>query len=189
MLYVIENGVITAKHVSPDDIATSVLAVSHFYTGILPSYTLWYSRKELYPETALYFPPATRKVAVAVEAFKPPERYTIPTPGLIFICSPGQAPRVFAVKKRPENEDSLLFNAPYFNVYMDGRTCQGTQTYCQDIRQIPEEFFLSFFSLHMLGKRSKSHPDSLIALWRELDGKEEYPMDDLEPYGPVTGVL
>jgi hypothetical protein len=128
-------------------------------------------------------------VSVATKPLQPPERFTIPLPGLVFICTPARAPRVFAVKSRPTTEESMLYNAPFFNTYDEGTTCAGTQIYSEDITQQPREFFMSFFSLHLANKRSKSHPDSLFALWQELDGKKEYPLSDLIEYGPLKGVI
>ena len=47
---------------------------------------------------------------------------------------------------------------------------------------MPESFFRSFFSLTGDSReRSKKHPDNLQALWEELDGKTEYPVEDLVP--------
>ncbi len=189
MLYTLDDGMITAQHVSADDVATSLLSVAQFFTGILPAGVLWYIRKEAKIEVALYEGPRIRQIAVETAPLKPPERFKIPTPGLIFICTPQQAPRIFAAKSRPSSMESDVFNAPYNNIYADARTCAGTQQYNEDISKIPDEFFNSFFSLHLGDKRSKSHPASLFALYKELDGKKDYPMDDLTPYGKIKDII
>ncbi|MFH1031081.1 MAG: hypothetical protein V1767_00720 [Chloroflexota bacterium] len=189
MLYIVENGLITAMHVSPDDVASSLLSVTQLSTGLLPLNTLWYIRKELETEIAIYYPPHIRKLAIVTEALKPPERFTLPLPGLIFLCVSKRAPKVWAVKGRPASMESELFAAPFPNTYQDARTCAGTQAYNEDVSKIPEEFFMSFFSLSVFNKPSKSHPDSLYALWKELNGKKEWPMDDLQHWGQIKEVM
>jgi hypothetical protein len=39
------------------------------------------------------------------------------------------------------------------------------------------------------GNRSKSHPDSLLTLWEELDGKKKYPLKDLVPLGKLEDLM
>jgi hypothetical protein len=48
---------------------------------------------------------------------------------------------------------------------------------------------MCFFSLAVFNKPSKSHPDSLYALWKELNGKKEYPLDDLVPMGILKDMV
>lgn len=189
MLYLIESGVITAQHVSPDDVATSLLSVAQLFTGILPPNTLWHIRKELVTETAIYEAPRVRKVALVTKPLEPPERFTIPVPGLIFICRPSFPPRVFAVKSRPRHENWQIYHAPFFNVYYDGRTCAGTNKYPEDVAKIPESFFMSFFSLEVTFQCSKRHPDSTYSLWKELNGKKKYPTDDLIEAGKLKDII
>jgi hypothetical protein len=111
-------------------------------------------------------------------------------PGLIFVCTPGRPPKVYATKRRPLSANSVIYHAPLFNVFKDGTTCPGTNKYPGDIGEIPESFFLSFFSIAGdYAGRSKSHPDSLIKLWEELDGKKRYPTRDLVPFGKLTDIM
>ena len=71
---------------------------------------------------------------------------------------------------------------PAFNVFRDGRVCPGSHRFPEQVGRIPESFFQSFFSLTGDSQgRSKQHPDNLQALWEELDGKAEYPVEDLVP--------
>jgi hypothetical protein len=188
MLYIIERGTITAQHVAAEDVAASLLSVAQNFSGMLPENTLWYVRKETHTELALYVPPHVQKLALAKEIGKPVERFKIPLPGLVFICSPNQAPSVWAVKERPKSMADMAYNAPFFNTYQDGRTCAGTNKYPDNPAEIPENFFMAFFSLHQSNKPSKSHPDSLYALWKEIDGTKEYPEDDMVEAGPLEKV-
>ncbi|MDD5060744.1 MAG: hypothetical protein PHN44_00490 [Candidatus Marinimicrobia bacterium] len=189
MLYILEKNLITAQHVSPEDVAASLLSVAQLFTGMLPPNTLWYTRKELHAETAIYVSPGKHRVAVVTKPLEPPERFMIPMPGLVFICSSGQPPKVFAVKERPETMECPVYGAPLFNVYSDGRTCNGTHQYNENVSKIPEEFFTCFFSLTTFNKFSKSHPDSLYNLWKELEGKDKYPLDDLVQAGKIKDII
>lgn len=48
------------------------------------------------------------------------------------------------------------------------------------MEDVPESFFESFFTPEGDTQgRSRGQPWSLEALWEELDGQEEYPMEDL----------
>ena len=131
---------------------------------------------------ALWRPPQVWSVALQREAFKPPARLRLPMPGLVFVCSPGRAPWVYAATSRPTDAEQRLFRAPAFNVFRDGRVCPGSHKFPEEVGLIPESFFQSYFSLTGDSRdRSKKHADNLIALWEELDGKTEYPMEDLVP--------
>ena len=131
---------------------------------------------------ALWRPPKVWPVALQREAFKPPARLRVPMPGLVFVCSPGRAPWVYAAKSRPTGAEHPLYRAPAFNVFADGRVCPGSHTFPEEVGLIPESFFQSFFSITGDTRdRSKKHPDNLHALWEELDGKRKYPLKDLVP--------
>ena len=56
--------------------------------------------------------------------------------------------------------------------------------------ETPESFFQSHFS--MTGDtrgRSKKYPNELYKLWKELDGKEEYPLEDLVEHCTVADAM
>lgn len=60
----------------------------------------------------------------------------------------------------------------------------------QSPSQIPLSFFTSFFTPTAdYGNRSKKHPDSLMALWRELNGKKRYPLSDLVLLGKIKDIM
>ena len=190
ILYLMEKGTITTRIISARDMATAFLKNVPLNSGILPQGALWWQHGKYGEETALWRGPRIWPVAVQTEALKAPVRFRIPMPGLIFICYSGKAPRVYAAKRRPAGLDSQLFHAPLFNVYQDGTTCAGTNRYPDKVEEIPESFFLSFFTLHGdFGGRSKRHPDSLFKLWDELDGKKKYPLIDLIPCGKVSDLI
>ena len=111
-------------------------------------------------------------------------------PGLVFVCSPGRAPWVYAAKSRPTGAEQQLYRAPAFNVFGDGRVCPGSHTFPEEVGLIPESFFESYFSMTADTRdRSKKHPDNLHALWEELDGKRKYPLKDLVPQCTVAQAM
>ena len=190
ILYLIEKGVIKTKMVSARELTLALLREVSLSSGILPPDALWWKQGREGQEVALWRPPKVWPVAIQLEAFKPPRRLKVPMPGLIFVCAAGRPPSVFAVKKKPTSIKQVIYHAPLFNVFRDGKTCPGTHHYPPDIKEIPESFFTSFFTREAIyGGRSNKYPDNLLLLWEELDGRKAYPLKDLVPWGHVEDIL
>lgn len=190
MLYAMEKGAVKTKMVSARDVAITMLRNISLKSGFLPEGALWWAQRRHGVEVALWRKPKVWKAALQLKPFEPPRRFELPMPGLIFVCSPGRPPAVYATKGKPEGPGSTVYHAPLFNVYDDGQTCPGTHKYPDKVEGIPESFFLAFFTLEAdYGSRSKSHPDSLFTLWEEIDGKKKYPLDDLVPFGKVGDLI
>ena len=178
------------RTVSADEIAGALTRHLGFSSGLLPEEALWWNQGETGQVVALWRPPQVWPVALGREAFKPPARLRLPMPGLVFVCSPGRAPWVYAAMGRPADTEQQLFRAPAFNVFGDGRVCPGSHRFPEEVGLIPESFFQSYFSLTGdTRNRSKKHPDNLLALWEEIDGKNEYPMEDLVPQCTVAHAM
>ena len=161
------------RTVSADEIAGVFTQHLGFSSGLLPRDAVWWNQGETGQVVALWRPPQVWPVALQREAFKPPARLRLPMPGLVFVCSPGRAPWVYAALSRPDDPKQELFRTPAFNVFGDGRVCPGSHKFPEEVGQIPEGFFQSYFSLTGDSReRSKKHPDNLIALWEELDGTD-----------------
>ena len=190
LLRCFETGSAWVRTVSADGIASVLTQHLGFSSGLLPADALWWNQGETGQVVGLWRPPQVWPVALQREAFKPPARLKIPMPGLLFVCSPGRAPWVYAATERPSDPEQQLYRMPAFNVFRDGRTCPGSHRYPDEVGLIPESFFQSFFSLtgdsH---ERSKKHPDNLQTLWEELDGTTEYPTEDLVPQCTVAHVM
>ena len=168
------------RMVHPDEIADAFIQHMGLSSGLLPEGTLWIKQSAEGIITALHRPPAVWAAAVQEQPFEPPARLRIPMPGLVFVCAPGRTPWVFACRERPTRQDQPLYASPTFNTFMNGRVCPGSHKFPDEVDRIPESFFRSFFSLTGdTWNRSQKHPRDLHALWRELDGREEYPMEDL----------
>ena len=178
------------RTVSEDEIANVFTQRLGFSSGLLPEEALWWNQGETGQVVALWRPPQAWPVALQREAFQPPARLRLPMPGLVFVCSPGRAPWAYAALDRPTGPEQQLYRAPAFNVFRDGRVCPGSHRFPEEVELIPESFFQSFFSLTGDSQgRSKQHPDNLQALWEELDGKAEYPVEDLVPQCTVAQAM
>ena len=179
----------TVRLVDATQVALAIARDSEFTSGLLPKDALWWRSSRTGPEVAVWRPPKVWRVAIMTEPLKPPRRFSLPMPGLVFICAKGHPPAVFAAKRRPQSEQDMVYRAPLFNVFSTGLSCQGTQHYGADLNEIPEEFFRSFFSpAGDIQGRSRNHP-SLLALWEEIDGQGKYPNDDLMEFGRVKDLL
>lgn len=190
ILQLIEANTIHTRTVSAQDIALAFLNELSLTSGVLPANTLWWSQTRRGVSIALWVPPKVWAVAVQHTPERPPERLRIPLPGLIFICQPGRPPIVFAAKRRPKSDKDGIYHAPVFNLFNDGRTCAGSHKFPKDLEEVPQSFFMSFFSLEATHRgRSQRYPDDLLKLWRELDGKKKYPLQDLVPCGHLKDVM
>ena len=190
VLYLVEKGTITTKVISADELAAALLRHTTLNSGILPEGTLWWKMGRSGPEIALWRPPKVWKVALQEEVFKPARRFSLPMPGLIFLCNPGRQPKVYAVKQKPRATNIEVYHAPLFNVYHDGSTCPGTHKYGNGVAGIPEEFFTAFFTKAAgPGGRSKKYPQDLLKLWEEIDGQDKYPNADLVKIGTIQDLL
>ena len=185
-----EGEAVNTKVVSAMDVAHALASDLSFGTGLLPTSTLWWENSRNGPIFALYEEPKIRKLALLEMAGKPPRRFTIPLPGFIFLCSPGQPPWVYAVKKRPTKESDVVYKAPLCNLYQNGRSCPGNHRYPQRVADIVESFFVSFFSHEAdLRDRSQAFPDNVVQLWEFLDKKRKFPLDDLVRHGTVKDLM
>ena len=186
----LENDSTWVRTVSADEIANALTRHLGFSSGLLPQDALWWNQGETGQVVALWRPPQVWSVALQREAFKPPARLRLPMPGLVFVCSPGRAPWVYAALGRPTDPEQQLFRAPAFNVFGDGRVCPGSHRFPEEVGLIPESFFQSYFSLTGDTRtRSKKHLDNLLALWEEINGKNEYPTEDLVPQCTVAHAM
>ena len=150
------------RTVSADAIANVFTQHLGFSSGLLPQEALWWNQGETGQVVALWRPPQVWSVALQREAFKPPARLRLPMPGLVFVCSPGRPPWVYAALSRPTDPEQQLFRAPAFNVFRDGRVCPGSHRFPEEVGLIPESFFQSYFSLTGDSRdRSKKHADNL----------------------------
>lgn len=170
----------TVRMISADAIAAALARDLTFSSGLLPDRALWWQSGREGTRVALWRPAKVWRAALREDPFQPARRFKLPMPGLIFLCQAHRPPAVYAVKRRPGAVSDKIFHAPTFNTFQGGGTCQGTTKYGAVLDAIPEEFFASYFTRAGDGQgRSKKHPRELLALWEELHGTPEYPLEDM----------
>lgn len=185
-----DSEVPTTKVVSAADVAHALATDLSFGTGLLPPSTLWWRNTRGGPVTAIYEAPKIRKVALEIGIDKPPRRFILPVPGLIFLCSPGREPWVYAVKKKPTKDKDPVYNAPLCNLHENGRSCAGTHLYSMRVADTPNSFFTSFFTATAsLSNRSQMFPQNVLQLWEFLDKKKKFPASDLVQIGTIGDLL
>ncbi len=178
------------RMISAYDMAHELAQELTFASGLLPENALWWGNTRSGPVVAIWVEAGIRRLALQVDAAKAPVRYDVPLPGLIFICQPGKAPRVYAATQRPAGPKSRVYKAPLANVYDDGRSCAGSNRYPAEVGAIPDSFFKSFFTRGAnLDRRSKTFPEDVTQLWKSLDKKKKFPLDDLIYHGTVADLM
>lgn len=150
------------------------------------------------PETVLYMdgdlllwwvPPTKRHIAFRSLQICDTERgEVVPHPGLVFAAS-SKTWAVWAVKgsQRPTPE-SALFQAPYFNVWANGRICQGNVevpngTTAEKIDAWNAAFFGSFFTHPNVQNGLLKYRGGAYRFWKDmLDQKfDAFPEKALVP--------
>ena len=181
---------VVTTQVDAMDVAHALASELSFGTGLLPPGTLWWQNTKGGPVTALYVEPKVRKLALQRDVDKPPQRFEIPLPGFVFLCSQGTPPWIYAVKNKPTKETDIVYKAPLFNIHQNGRSCQGSHKYPARVADIVESFFISFFSpTGDLTHRSHAFPDNLAGLWKSLQRKKKFPMGDLVQHGTIRDLM
>lgn len=149
-------------------------------TGLLPRNCLFYGKSGSDERVAIYLPPAVRTLAVAGGG-KKKASYTIPLPPLIFVGH-GRSYAVHAVKQYP-GPDEGLFLAPLPNVHAGGLICQGSVEFPRatpaTIHAAADLFLSSDFNHDLSNNKSQKYAGSLFRAWKELAGKDTYPLADL----------
>ncbi len=185
-----EGETVTSKVVSAMDVAHALASELSFGSGLLPPGTIWWRNTRSGAVVAIYVEKHIRQVALQTNIKKPPKRYKLPMPGLIFLCQPGMTPWVFAVKNKPKKETDIVYRAPLANIHANGRSCAGSHTYPTRLENMVESFFTSFFSATAdLRNRSRQFPENVLHLWEFLDGKRRYPLADLVEHGTIIDLL
>jgi len=185
-----QRETVIRKVVSAMDVAHALACELSFGSGLLPDRTLWWRNTRSGPVIAIYDEPQVRLLTLLDDVSASPRRFKVPLPGFIFLCQPGSAPWVYAVKKKPTKETDTVYKAPLANIFATGKTCPGTHEFTTRVADIVQSFFTSFFSPTAdLHNRSNKFPQNIILLWAHLDNKKKFPMADLVKHGTVRDLM
>lgn len=158
--------------------------------GFIPAGLLYQNQTTM----AWWVPPARRHIwfrCAGGELGAPERGESVPHPGLVFAVSADRSWHVWAVQglERP-SPATVLFQAPYFNVYASGAICQGNVnvpagTTADKIEAWNTAFFTSFFTHPNVQGRLVNYKGGAYKFWRDmLDGRHaEFPEPVLVPLG------
>ena len=151
--------------VSAEDIEQLFSGVE-FSTGMLPTNTIFYSRKHNVEKVVICYGATIKKIQLNDRDI------IIPIPDHIFIGQ-GLKYKIFAM----DITTSVVYQMPLPNVYKDGTICQGTANFTkcspESINHNYKTFFDSGFNEDLEQGRVKG--DKLIEKLISLDGKRKFP--------------
>jgi len=93
---------------------------------------------------------------------------------------------IFAMMDEHVNGDTLLYHAPFFNVYADGKVCMGNvpvkipnDCSLEDFMHLWQEYFFNSFFSHLFGGHTPVK-GNIVQLWQKLmKNKKPFPIDKL----------
>jgi hypothetical protein len=142
------GGVVRTKLVSAIDVAHALARRLDLASGLLPPDALWWASTAEGERVAVWREPRVWTVRLRERYDAPPHKLRLPMPGLVFVCrAPGQAPYVFAAKRRPKSAEDELYHCPAYNVFPSCKVCTGSHAFPSEPARVPEEFFRSYFSV------------------------------------------
>lgn len=176
-----EDGKATAAHeIAPDDLAAAFAGLP-LTTGLLPPGCLFFGRSGSQDRIAIYLPGGRRDLSVEG---KRTITLSLPLPPLVF-AGHGVNYAVYAIKRYPSATSDHLFHAPFPNVHRDGSICPGTVDFptctTETIHAAAALFLESRFNHDLSNNKCRSHPKSIVALWRDLAKRNvrKFPYSDL----------
>ncbi|SMP20361.1 PRTRC system protein B [Chryseobacterium profundimaris] len=152
--------------------------------GILPTHILHINPSE--KGTVLWYTKAQQRQLYFVNSLGIPNGIAQVPPMLWLASKNSLAVFALATDRRP-TEKTLLYYAPFFNIYEDGKVCMGTVTIDIKNSVSVEEFihawecyfFNSYFS-HLLGRHSPVK-GNCVRVWKDLIGTHKpFPKDVLK---------
>lgn len=154
---------------------TNVAAASSY----LPPNTLFWRRQAGVERVGIYVPPACYRLSWNGTLYK------LPMPGFVFVGQ-GRTYWVFALKEAGYPTPAThLYAAPVPNIVENGHMCTGSVPFPECSPATVYEAFRAFvespFTPHHVNGRCISHPNDVRALWEELAGCEEFPLEELRP--------
>lgn len=187
-----EDGRTVTYPVSVKDLVGACSKV-HLRSGLLPSDVLFWRQRGDQSMLSIYVTAQRWRVQVALTDNAALTSYCIPMPPLLFIGY-GTAYHVFALKRRPRDEQEPLYIAPCPNVHSDGGICQGNTPFpvcTAGSIHLALRLFLegSAFNGHLSQGKSVSEGEDVRRLWAKLDGRRRFPVGELVAMGRSVGEL
>lgn len=146
-------------------------------SGILPENTVFWGHGPNGEMVCIFHQQHRRKILYEGKS------YRIPLPPLLFV-GVGFDVYMYALDSnaRP-TMDSYLYYPPISNVFQSGKICNGQNTWGEvgsgNIDAVWAELWSSEFTAHLVNGRSATFDGSVGDLIAFLDGKDEFPTDEL----------
>lgn len=170
------DGSRIAHPISPTDLAAQLNQIP-LSTGLLPANTLFWRQVGGMECLAIFVPPRRWQTMANGQS------YSLPLPGMVFMGW-GNQYTVYAVKKRPESINAPLYHLPVPNVNGHGRICLGNAPFPTASRETMAAALHLFmegsqFNHDNSQNRCRSFPENTLDLWRQLQGKRQFPLTEL----------
>lgn len=178
-----EGNEISKRHVHGQQLLNIFRQSLDTNTPLLPEGTVHFRNTRDGPIYTIWVRPQVWPVTVVLGALSAPESLRVPLPGLLFTCMGSRPPQIFAALERPKTGDDAIYRAPLLNCFENGTSCPGNHVFPSQPDKIPQSFFESRFTPHQGTGMLSSHEDSILKLWRELDGKRKFPKESLRYHG------
>ena len=179
-----DDGRLTTYPVSVHDVVSACTNIQ-LSSGLLPVNTLFWKQQANQVMLGIYVPARRWNVQCDSTNRLEDRNYHVPMPPFVFVGY-GSSYHVYAVKKRPSNEQAPIYHAPCPNVHNHGGICQGNTPFpiCSPRNiQTALTLFLegSLFNADLSRGKCQSHPEDVRDLWAELDGRKRFPLAELVP--------
>ncbi|MBI2060691.1 MAG: hypothetical protein HYT87_13050 [Nitrospirae bacterium] len=170
-----ERG-IRRMEVAPEDLAHAFQGIA-LTSGILPKGTVFWASRGTGTRIGVEIPPGRRDVTWR-ESSGRIRSGRIPYPRLLFIGEE-RSYRLYALKSTPLERSTVLWEAPFPNIYADGRICRGTapfpDAHPQTMMKAFDVFMESEFNADLSGRRCHSYPEDVRRLWEGIRGRRRFP--------------
>lgn len=170
-----------SKFVTANDVAAA-FTNTEIDTGWMPAGVVRYGH-EARGRWFVYSPPA-QKIHItlaAVDDGVSEQQITVPVPRTVML-GVGQEYYLWCIKTKHFEHDAVIFNAPFPNLYPDGKICWGNNTAPdadpKSARLAWELFFSTPFNNHLVNGKSHSQRNDVRRLLRQMDGKNAWPADE-----------
>ena len=190
---ILENEIRTQKYLSLASFRSGVMSGFKLDTGLLPSGTVAYQKAGTITKVAFIQQAGIQSVGFEKTEMINGEKKTIirkfkvPFPLFLWIATLDiknviNETKIYAVKDKLITMDTILYNAPFSNVYSAGRVCWGNDNILSvplktlvGLESLPGIFFSKTFNIDL----DIPFHGGTLNFFTEFDGKDVFPLEDL----------
>lgn len=182
-VFLYHNSRGTFKTLNPQAVASAFRDVDFdFDSGYLPAHVL---RVGMYRGRNFWI--ATQPAQLRTITIEGQGTFEVPTPPVLLFNMGGEY-SMWALKKAVD-DDTILYHAPFPNIYQSGKICWGNNQLqdwpVQKAARIFELFFGSPFNGHLVNSKSVANPEDVTRTLKAFAGRKKYNLDDLVRAGQM----